>query len=170
MSCFPCGRTFHEECIGEPLPNSECCCQQFNPNFVLKQIDENSEQPDEDYSDDDESASRRGRREANNRTLKDPQSTGRKRAAKLFPLNRAAPCEWAGLEFAGGGKHPIKGCGKPFRPDEEAGTQVNRHHGPDKSTTNNSEGNVHRICSRCHNRWHAANDPDYDHSAPQVSD
>jgi hypothetical protein len=27
---------------------------------------------------------------------------------------------------------------------------------------NNDEGNVHRICSHCHNKWHAANDDDYD--------
>lgn len=85
--------------------------------------------------------------------LKDPLSTGRKEAAKLFPLNEDLPCEWQGLANCGGGKYPIIGC--------VDGKQLNRHHGPDKTTTNNQIGNVHRICPNCHNRWHAANDKDY---------
>ena len=85
--------------------------------------------------------------------LKDQQSTGRKRAARLYPLDRSAACEWRDKVNCGGGSNPIKGC--------DDGVQLNRHHGPDKNTLNNDEGNVHRICAHCHNRWHAANDPDY---------
>lgn len=85
--------------------------------------------------------------------LKDPLSTGRKEAAKLFPLDEEKPCEWQGLANCGGGKYPIIGC--------IDGTQQNRHHGPDKTTTNNQIGNVHRICPTCHNRWHSTNDKDY---------
>jgi hypothetical protein len=92
-------------------------------------------------------------------TLKDPLSTGRKEAARLYPLYEDRDCEWAYSEKAGGGKHPIKGCAVRFGVPNK---QVNRHHGPDKDTMNNDEGNVHRICSHCHNKWHAANDDDYD--------
>ena len=91
--------------------------------------------------------------------LKDQQSTGRKRAAQLYPLFRESLCEWAALEKAGGGNHPIRGCA--IREDSTPGLQKHRHHGPDKNTLNNEEGNVHRICTGCHNLWHAQNDGDY---------
>lgn len=85
--------------------------------------------------------------------LRDQQSTGRKRAAKLFPLDPEAPCEWKLKKNAGGGNLPIIGCLN--------GKQQARHHGPDKNTLNNERGNVHRICHVCHNRWHTLNDPGY---------
>lgn len=94
---------------------------------------------------------RAGKRDS---ALKDQQSTGRKRAARMYPLDRNGPCEWQGKANCGGGKYPILGC--------SGGTQQARHHGPDKSVSNNEEGNVHRICHNCHYRWHAANDPTYD--------
>jgi hypothetical protein len=88
----------------------------------------------------------------------DPKSTGRKRAAVLYPIEEGMVCEWSKLKFAGGGKHPIIGClGRPAS---------DRHHGPNKDTLRNELGNVHRICDYCHNRWHAANDPDYDPEGP----
>ena len=84
---------------------------------------------------------------------KDPISTGRKRAAEMYPITAGMVCEWANLKKAGGGVLPIVGCiGRPA---------TDRHHGPDKNTMNNAEGNVHRICSFCHNAWHGANDPFY---------
>jgi hypothetical protein len=94
-------------------------------------------------------------------TLKDPQSTGRKRVAKLYPIPVGKMCEWAMLAAAGGGIEPIVGCaGYPA---------TDLHHGPDKNTLNNAKAslgigtteNVHLICSMCHNTWHAANDPYY---------
>ena len=98
--------------------------------------------------------SRRHKRDA---AIRDPESTGRKRAARMYPLDRNEKCEWADASPEnpkGGGTNPITvGCVK---------NQENRHHGPDKNTLNNEEGNVHRICSLHHNRWHAANDPDYE--------
>jgi hypothetical protein len=94
----------------------------------------------------------------NTAQLKDPLSTGRKEAERKYPLYRERECEWANLLQAGGGEHPIKGCGI----DIPVGNQQARHHGPDKNTMNNEKGNVHRICHRCHNKWHAANDEDYD--------
>ncbi len=84
---------------------------------------------------------------------KDPKSTGRKQAAVKYEIPKGMVCEWLGLKNAGGGQHPIIGC---------TGNQAtNRHHGPDKDTLNNNQGNVHRICTKCHNRWHARNDPSY---------
>lgn len=89
---------------------------------------------------------------------KDPVSTGRKRAAVILPDEALGECEWKNLKYAGGGANPIIGCtGK---------AATDRHHGPDKSTFNNTrpgEGdtNLHAICSFCHNAWHAANDPSY---------
>jgi len=86
--------------------------------------------------------------------LSDPKSTGRKRAAELYPLNASAPCEWQGKKNCGGGRYPVIGC--------VAGTQKHRHHGPVKDTTRNQAGNVHRICHSCHNHWHELNDLTYD--------
>jgi hypothetical protein len=48
---------------------------------------------------------------------------------------------------------PVIGC------FNNAATDI--HHGPDKNTLNNTPENVHRICSDCHNRWHAANNQYY---------
>jgi hypothetical protein len=95
----------------------------------------------------------------NQSKLKDPLSTGRKEAARKYKIDKDADCEWAYLEKAGGGKHPIKGCGLTSVGVEK---QAHLHHGPDKNTLNNEPGNVHKIGHFCHNRWHAANDDDYD--------
>lgn len=82
------------------------------------------------------------------------KAAGRKRAQFVAPFEEGMKCEWAGLKNAGGGIKPITGC---------AGLLVShRHHGPDKNVLNNELGvNLHRICSKCHNRWHALNDPFY---------
>jgi hypothetical protein len=125
VTCFSCGRGFHAECDESP-----CCCSLVN---VTPDDDEVWQKEDKD--------------------IIDPKSTGRKRAAKLYPLDAEGSCEWQGLLQAGGGFKPIIGCLQ--------GSQQNRHHGPDKDTLNNNKGNVHRICTRCHNRWHASNDDAY---------
>lgn len=87
------------------------------------------------------------------RTYKDARSTGRKRAAKLYPIEVGQVCDWAWSKQCGGGVVPIVGC--TGRPAEHI------HHGPDKSTFNNEPTNISRVCTYCHNRWHAANDPFY---------
>lgn len=84
-------------------------------------------------------------------SLIDPQSTGRKRAARIYPLDKTAPCEWRGINQPGGSLFPLQDC--------VDGYQQARHHGPDYSTLNNDAGNVHRICHKHHNRFHALNDP-----------
>ena len=83
----------------------------------------------------------------------DPISTGRKRAARLYPISPGQVCTWAWFKDCGGGVVPIIGCtGRPA---------TNIHHGPDKSTLNNNEDNISIICTFCHNRWHTANDKHY---------
>jgi hypothetical protein len=119
---------------------------------------------DLDYSNDrsDSRSNSRGRgRSRSKRGLSDSQSSGRKVAAKLYPLNPDAPCEWQGLANCGGGDYPILGC----PPGAEHGYQQARHHGPEKNVQNNEQGNVHRICHYCHYRWHAANNASYDWNA-----
>jgi len=94
-------------------------------------------------------------RTKNDQQLKDPHSTGRKRAVTLHGhADPTQPCEWQGKANCGGGHFPILGC--------MSGVQENLHHGPDKNTLNNERSNIHKICSQCHNRWHTLNDPGYE--------
>lgn len=87
------------------------------------------------------------------RVMKDPVSTGRKRAAVAYPIQAGQVCEWAFRKNAGGGIEPIIGCaGRPAS---------HIHHGPDKSTLNNDRDNISLVCEFCHNRWHVANDKFY---------
>ena len=165
--CIQCRQGFHKSCR-----QKSCECNLRSHVVGLTESDPSptlEEEPEKEESDDDEDirGSLRTQRSNNSRsgpaparrlkrdaTLKDQQSTGRKRAARMYPLSEDQPCEWRGQANVGGGKHPIIGC--------VSGLQQARHHGPDKSTSNNEEGNVHRICHRCHNRWHAANNKTYD--------
>lgn len=129
--CDACSAEFHLECPKLRIfatGDLECCCPE----------------PDETIEEKLETLSRE------DGEITDAKSTGRKRAAKLYPLTPDLPCEWQGLKAAGGGSNPIIGCIN--------GIARHRHHGPDKDTLNNSQGNVHRICHHCHNRWHSSND------------
>ena len=150
--CLSCIRGFHSTC------RSPCDCDhKLGVEVVTITSDTETESALSTGLGDEGLGSKR--RLKRDQSLKDQQSTGRKRAARLYKLDRTAPCEWVGLRLQGGGTSPIDGCGLAGRP---AGKQQARHHGPDKNTLNNEEGNVHRICHLCHNRWHAANDPNYD--------
>lgn len=137
--CIACAAECHEECykpvqeVVDNLTVTFCCCPEGEIHV--------------------EGKDGRGRRELSNSDVTDVLSTGRKRAAKAYPLTEGLVCEWRELRSAGGGVVPIIGCVGGFATD--------RHHGPDKNTLNNEPGNVHRICSTCHNRWHAANDEYY---------
>lgn len=134
MACSACGRGFHDECLDG--------CKKCHPKEKTK-----AAEPKVTVI--------TGRKKGSVADgLKDPHSTGRKRAAELYPLDKSSPCEWRGKKNCGGGKRPIVGC--------VDGLQVARHHGPVKDTTRNHEGNVHRICTRCHNHWHELNDLVYD--------
>jgi hypothetical protein len=133
MPCIHCGRGFHDECV-----YLECINCHDDTAKISKTITGSLglgapiKNPDE---------------------VGDRHSTGRKRAAQLYPIFDDQPCEWQGKKNCGGGK-PIIGC--------VAGLQADRHHGPIKDTLRNEPGNVHRICKICHNNWHAVNDPIYD--------
>lgn len=139
VDCLPCATSFHQECW-VPDESFKCCCGNVSEAVVI------------------ESTKERGGQIKDMENVGDLESTGRKRAAKLYPLDRSKPCEWAGLRNAGGGPFPILGC--------LGNTQVAIHHGPDKSTLANFVGNVHRICATCHNRWHTLNDPMYPTERP----
>lgn len=102
---------------------------------------------------------KRGRPQLSPEEMKDARSAGRKRAAKELEIEPGTKCEWTELRFAGGGVIPIIGC---FGDDAR-----HAHHGPDKNTLNNTEGvNLHRVCHRCHNRWHTLNDEFYGERPP----
>lgn len=148
--CLACKASFHDECEdmwnGVLAENSFCCCEGLfsldGNGRSISDVEEDIEAYFEGYT---------GSKALDE--YADPISTGRKEAAKKFPINPGMVCEWAWLRYAGGGVEPIIGC--PGHPAEAI------HHGPDKNTMRNVEGNIHRICAECHNRWHAANDKHY---------
>ena len=142
MACIYCARHLHEECDSDP-----CCCITDEEEATEEEVSLVTSNPLKNAT------VVRGRPELTPEEMQDPHSTGRKRAAKLYPLDEKASCEWSMKKNCGGGEHPIVGCIN--------GLQVNRHHGPDKFVLNNNEGNVHRICAECHNRWHYLNDGGY---------
>jgi hypothetical protein len=157
MICDACIREYHTQC--ELTAGVACECthevKQATP-AVAQELEVTDAHQDVDGSwRKTNRAFARGSRSKYKRdaALKDQQSTGRKRAAVRYPLDRNAPCEWRGLADTGGGLHPILGCTN--------GKQKDRHHGPDKAVTNNEPGNVHRICGHCHHLWHARNNEAY---------
>lgn len=157
MGCLSCGRFLHDECMASI--DGVCCCKKtvVHEDDVIK--------PNAGNSNGDDAPRPRGRPPKNDELLENPLATWRKRASMEFPLSRDEPCEWRGLRNVGGGKYPIVGC--------TSGKQQNIHHGPVKITIGfcddegkpfnfNREGNIHRICGRCHNLWHHWNDAPYD--------
>lgn len=166
--CFGCRTGFHNECesVWLDVIEQECCCggevkfdmagnvlteDQVDAGFDTKEIDNGYISHDQGFT---KSLSE----------YTDPISTGRKKAAQLYPIAVGMVCEWAGLAKAGGGVAPIVGCIGRAASD--------RHHGPDKNTMNNAPANLHRICDHCHNTWHALNDPAYgerpEHTKPFI--
>lgn len=142
MACISCGRGFHGECNTDP-----CCCSiDSDSSSISAASNQQSSETKSTESTDRDISSIPSRQDVS-------ISAGRKRAAKQYEINPDAPCEWRGLTNCGGGFSPVTGC--------ILGFQVDRHHGPDKTTTNNSEENVHLICKPCHNLWHRRNDPLY---------
>lgn len=154
-ACVYCISGLHEEC-GDPAEREdglfECCCAQQVVEFV-----------------DIETSRGPGRPLLPVDQITDITSTGRKRAAALYPIFPGQMCEWAGLKNAGGGVYPIIGCKgntiaearKSEDLPEGVASRGDRHHGPDKNVLNNAPSNLHRICSYCHNRWHFLNNPTY---------
>ena len=138
LPCPPCGAGEHFFCLGPDSVNSFCCCASRRATEITNSSPGNATKtPDE---------------------ITDVQSTGRKRAAAMYPITEGMICEWSKLAKAGGGVVPIVGC--------LGNLAVNIHHGPDKNTLNNNPENIHRICSPCHNYWHAKNDEYYGERPP----
>lgn len=153
--CPMCSMGLVSSCLGESCGQTDPVLQVETPSLTPLKI----ENTDADISDVDSKSTRNSRRKSRRgRNLSDSQSSGRKEAAKLYPLDETSPCEWQGLGNCGGGDYPILGC-------VEGGFQQARHHGPDKNVSSNFDGNVHRICHYCHYRWHAKNDATYDWNA-----
>lgn len=150
VSCLPCITGYHFECWNPEDETLSCCCDHTMDIAASANVDEDTKE--------------RGGQIKEAHKVKDLQSTGRKRAAKLYPIPKEGQpgypmkCEWAGLKSAGGGVAPIVGC--------VGDLAKNIHHGPNKNTLENSVGNVHRICSQCHNRWHTLNDIAYEGERP----
>jgi hypothetical protein len=153
--CVACLQGFTWECENGGCTDNPDNNNQSEPNSSTSsntngQTDSQSDLP---FSEEAGEFDGREVRQHNDSSLRDQQSTGRKRAAVMYPLDREADCEWKMQSSVGGGPKPIIGCLN--------GKQQARHHGPDKNTLNNDRGNVHRICHNCHNRWHTQNDEIY---------
>lgn len=133
--CY-CSVGLHEECVG-PIAHEgglSCCCW-ADEEQVLSNLTYVAPE------------AKRGRPVKDNDEVGDILSTGRKRAAAAFPVEDGMPCEWSYLLYAGGGIEPIVGCKGTVLYAEKGKHAL--HHGPDKNTLNNEEGNVHRICTLC---------------------
>lgn len=196
--CLPCKSSHHDECsAGFALtlePDQLCCCNgdySLEAHFALmvaedrlrEQGEPRSAKPSKVIIGGGEAPAEKKRGDSGYihpdawpspsdiGTLNDPESTGRKRMVKMYPIEVGMVCEWARLRYAGGGPKPIIGCLNNPATDQ--------HHGPDKNTLNNAKcsrgcgdtENIHIICSECHNAWHAANDefyPKYDRILDQA--
>lgn len=156
--CWPCVVGLHEECLrATPVADAEgwltCCCDRNDIPDARGVSFPGYKDPSE---------------------ITDNTSTGRKRAKALYPIFTGMVCEWAGLKYAGGGVAPIVGCDgntlaevkRNIDLPEGITSRGDLHHGPDKNTLNNSPGNVHRICSSCHNFWHGQNNRYYGERPP----
>lgn len=142
-----------------PKDDENCCCLGTYGRVTLGSmlVGSTNQTDDEELGVNQDGSlkkSRAGRPILDGNEMRNPVSAGRRRAAKIAQIPMGYVCEWALLEFAGGGPVPIVGCA--------GNTASDLHHGPDKSTLNNEVGiNLHRICDSCHNRWHELNDPHY---------
>lgn len=153
MKCQWCNSGLHFQCATPKLEEQECCCDSPKPTLNLSRrtpLAEENFMPE--YNEETGEPLKRGPGRPPNTEVS--VKAGRMRALRIAEIPEGYVCEWADLEFAGGGVIPLIGCKGNLASD--------RHHGPDKSTENNSVGiNLHRICDDCHNRWHVLNDPFY---------
>lgn len=144
------------QCLDPKEDSDKCCCLGTYGRVTLGSMLLGSGRDEELGVNQDGTVKRSavGRPELDASEMRNPVSAGRRRAAKIAKIPMGYVCEWALLEYAGGGVVPIVGCA--------GNTAADLHHGPDKSTLNNEVGiNLHRICEFCHNRWHELNDPFY---------
>ena len=156
MNCEYCTLEMHFLCL---LPTDDnCCCEDGTPPIFATEPDfgiPTAAKPVKEPG-------KVGRPQKAVDDIAFPLTTGRKRAVEVKiqqGWSKGSPCEWAYLKYAGGGVKPIIGCkGNPSR---------DVHHGPDKNTLNNSDDNLHAICSICHHHWHTVNDEFYAGDRPE---
>lgn len=142
--CIYCNSDIHFLCV-QPSETLDCCCVENPDAFVA---------PDDaiDYALSEHK--KLGAPFKAPEDMKNILATGRKRSIEAKPIYEGDICEWSELLKAGGGRYPIIGCERVLATDV--------HHGPDKSVLNNDLSNLHKLCKRCHNRWHSLNDPEFD--------
>jgi hypothetical protein len=101
-ACFACANGIYEECTnlqpieGDPEHYRPC----FNQQMLAPELDVVPNGQKRSV----------GRPMLDNSKVTDITSTGRKRAAMLYPVTEGMTCQWAGLMYAGGGVQTIIGC------------------------------------------------------------
>lgn len=151
--CIYCTMEICFQCE-DPRSDEACCCGGAYGYATLANLMDEPKSKKQKLEGESGIVNKVGRPKLNASEMRDPVGSGRARAEDLAPIPADYLCEWTLLSKAGGGPIPIIGCA--------GNTATARHHGPDKSTLNNTVGiNLHRICAVCHNRWHALNDPFY---------
>lgn len=156
--CWSCRRGQHNGCAAL-ITDTVCDCTHDNivqappVGTIGNALNLDTEEPD---------TRKITRRLKNDDAVTDQQSTGRKRAAALYPLKDAngnsLPCDYANLPAPTLPNYmevQIDGCG--IRKGTVAGKAQARHH-HDYNTLNNERSNVALLCHSCHNLLHAKND------------
>lgn len=166
-NCWPCKQGLHEGCAAEVTSFASCdCLHDSAPPSPRSEIGAALEDDTTGLSgsEEDETGKKPNfkRKLKNNDAVTDQLSTGRKRAALLFPLKNEdgspKPCEFARRYsvLPVYTEQNMDGCG--IRQGTATGIAQARHH-LNYDTLDNSEENVVRICHSCHNKLHALNDP-----------
>ena len=162
--CIYCSQEMHFLCNRY----GKCCCERIaakasaNSQTTLNLGPEPKPEPIVVPVENDDKPKRKAGRPKKSETgekYKNQVMAGRMYANRNIQIKEGDICDWAWKSNCGGGNNPILGC------SGRAATE--RHHGPDKSTGNNSPENIHRICSYCHNLWHARNDKSYPPGRPE---
>lgn len=151
--CWPCKRNQHNGCAANISFDTCECTHENNVQPVLET------ESVIDLTDEPVKATRRNKDDS---SVTDPQSTGRKRAAALYPLTDAngnkLPCDFQNKKncLPSYMEEQIDGCG--VRHGSMPNFAQARHH-HDYNVLNNDRSNVALLCSSCHNLLHARNDP-----------
>jgi hypothetical protein len=158
--CIPCWKGLHGACNALYF-DDQCSCDHKQTSttqaavgsfksLIGNALNLDPEEPDT------RSTTRAPRRQKDDQAVTDPQSTGRKRAAKLYPLRTETgdpiPCDLANKKsptLPGYYKVQIDGCG--IRQGQS------RHHWS-YNTLDNERSNIGLLCHSCHNLIHARND------------
>jgi hypothetical protein len=158
IKCWPCVRDTHAAC-DKLFFNDPCdCTHEFvplsePPSVIGNALGLTPQEPD----------SRATRRQKDDSAVTDPQSTGRKRAAALYPLKDEngvpIPCDLANKTsptLPNYYKVQIDGCG--VRKGSLKANAQSRHHWS-YNTLDNERSNIGLLCHSCHNLIHSRNDP-----------